>query len=244
MALLYEIPLSDSFSGVGLLEANGTSATGDSLPSGIGDSIYIESGHMVSNLRETDAATGFGKRCEIVPGAPDGLGDDRWYTFDWMAPHGWPLSDGCSGNKLFAIMQVHDTAGPARCPCFELFYDGIGLVASIPNLVPPVESEAYRGMGAIRANQGVWHSVALHAKWSNSSSGLLVLYINRRPIFKLDSIGTAYNADAPFLKLGTYNYHGLTGWGSRKSHHRNVRVYSGGDSLVDVLGGHPLCRWF
>lgn len=245
MALLATWPLSTTFAGLGLLEANGTSVTGDESPGGIGTHLYMLDGKMVARNNETDAATSGGHRSEIVPGPVESLGNERWYSFEWMAPSvSWPAVDGCSGNRMFAIMQIHDTPGSPRCPCFELWYDGKEFMVNIPAFQPPIENENYRGMGAIGAELDVWHTVVLHALWSNTAAGLLEIYINRMPIFRAFGIGTAYNADAPFLKLGTYNYQGLTGFGERVGYYRNLKIYSTGDLFTDILGGQLVCRPF
>lgn len=241
MALLYSHPLDTSFSGVGGLQAAGIADTGNNRPNGIGTSLVISGGAMVSTLLETDPPTNSGSRAEIVPTVADALGDERWYTWE-MRVNDWPLNDACSGDKFFTLMQIHDKdGGPVRAPCFGLAYDGIGIVCFVPNSSPPTETTLSRAPGSAPMSQGVWHKCALRAIWSNAGAGTMEFYLDRRPVFKEIINGTAYNADAPYLKLGVYNGPHLTGYTKRQAMYRNVRTFSSGDSLYDVLGGPPLC---
>lgn len=241
MTIIYSNNLDAGFADVAGLQAAGVAVSGSAQPGGIGDSLSIVGGVMVSTLTETDAPTLGGKRSEIVPTSADALGDERWYTWDVLAQGAAWADDACNGDRGFTLMQIHDKdGGPVRAPCFGMLYDGRHLYAAIPQAEPPAESPASKVVGAVAAAPGAWYSCALYVKWDNAGLGELSVFVNRVALVKRLRIGTAYNADAPYLKLGVYNGQSLTGYGERSALYRNVRVRSF-DSFVSALGGVPLC---
>lgn len=240
MTLLYNYPLTTTFAGVDSLQANGVSGTGDALPSGIGDSLSIANGCMVAHLRDTDAQIGLGNRCEIT--APvDAIGDERWYYYEWMV-------DGWQVGRQFSIQQIHDTpdgGDAARAPNFLMLYDGANLMAHLPQAQLPTESVNYNLIGAMPMAQGVWHSVMLHAKWSNAGAGLIDVYMDGYAVSRQINIGTAYtDVVGPYFKLGVYDYSHAGGFGERIGYFRNVNIWSGQERLNNALGGAPKCRPF
>lgn len=240
MSLLYSYPLSSSFAGVDSLQASGISGTGNALQSGIGDSLLISGGCMVSRLRDTDTMIGLGQRSEITA-PPDAIGDERWYCYEWMV-EGWPV------GRQFSLQQIHDTpdGGDApRAPNFLMLYDGANLMAHAPQQQPPAESINYNLIGSMPMAQGVWHSACLHAKWSNAGVGLLDVYMDGYAIVRQINIGTAYtDVVGPYFKLGVYDYSHAGNFGERVGHFRNVKIWSGQETLNNVLGGAPKCRPF
>lgn len=238
MSLLYHYPLTSTFAGVETLQANGISGTGDALPTGIGDSLSISGGCMVSRLRDTDSLIGLGQRSEIT--APvESLGDERWYCWEWKAS-GW------AAGREFSIMQIHDTPDGGdnpRAPNFLMLYDGANLKAHTPQASLPTESINYNLIGAMPMAQDVWHSACLHVKWDNAGAGFIDVVMDGYMIARRINIGTAYtDVVGPYLKLGVYDYSHAGGFGERIGFFRNVKIWSGPEKWTNVIGSAPRCR--
>lgn len=238
MSLLYSYPLTSTFSGVDSLQANGISGTGNALSDGIGDSLYISGGCMVSHLRESDAQVGLGNRCEITA-PPDSLGDERWYSWEWLAS-GWAT------GRDFSIMQIHDTPDNGdnpRSPNFLMLYDGANLKAHTPQAALPLESINYNMIGAMPMAQDVWHSACLHIKFDNAGVGFLDVVMDGYMVARRINIGTAYtDVVGPYFKLGVYDYSHNGGFGERTGFFRNVKIWSGQEKWTNVIGSAPMCR--
>ena len=240
MPLIYDCPMASTFAGVTSLQAAGVSGTGNALPNGIADSLYIANGWMVSHLRDTDTQVGLGQRCEIT-GPDDFVGDERWYAWDMMIPSGWPAN-----GRQFSVMQIHDSpdnGDPARAPNFNVLYDGRSILGVVPAIQPPTQDIRQRAIGGAYISRDTPHRCALHVNWSKTGTGILDFYIDQQPIARKIDIGTAYDdVGGQYFKLGIYDYSHAGSFGERTAYFRNVKIWSGNPGHVQVLGGSPVNR--
>jgi hypothetical protein len=160
---------------------------------------------------------------------------ERWYQFGIMFDEDW---GGAQGDR-YIVMQVHDTpdgGDNARWPNFVLMADHLNLMAMIPTTNPPTEDNTFRLGGSAKFELNKWIDVVLHVKWSMEPDGFMELFINRYPIMKEYSVGTAYDdVNGPYFKLGIYNTYKHTGKTSA-AHYSAVKHYSGVEPYGDIVG--------
>lgn len=191
-----------------------------------------------SVVLDTDPETATGQRAELR--GPAEANAERWYKFDIMISRGWP-----SGEYL--VMQIHDTPdggeSPIKVPNFALLNsEGVG-IAYVP-VSAPTEAAAVRVFAKFPMALGVWHTVVLHTNSATDTTGFMELIVNGETVGKewLRACGYA-DAIGPYFKLGCYDYLHLGGFGMLEAWYRNVKVWSGGESYVSVLGNAPSPQW-
>jgi hypothetical protein len=235
MAIIASYPLRDSFAGVYQLQAMNTFPIGDASPDGIGNSLKIVNGWMVSTITDTDPLTATGQRAEIQA-APD-PNAERWYSWKMMIPLDW------IDSADMTLMQIHDSpdnGDPARSPNFVLSTWGGLLKYTIPAAELPAENNNGSTFSAGPLVKGHVYECCLHVNWQPNGFGFRELFIDKVPIFRQYNIGTHYvDVVGPYFKLGVYNHGHVAGFGIRTAYYRDVVIRSGNDGYQSVLGGLP-----
>lgn len=238
MALIVDYPLTSTFAGVNSLQADGTIDTGNNLPNGIGNSLYISDSVMVSHITENDTPTALGIRSEIT--APADTNAERWYTWDFMIP-----DDFAPTNVPIMLMQIHDTpdgGDPARAVPFSFWYTQDGnFTCYVPSLALPAEGVNSTIVATVPAVKGVWHSACFRALWSITATGFREFYFNDVALFRQFNLATTYNdVVGNYFKCGCYDGTGGANFGEATAYYRNVKIYSNNDGYETVLGTTPL----
>lgn len=237
MPLIVNYPLSTSFAGVNSLQAMGGVVTGNSSPSGVGDSIRILNGAMESTVRDTDPETFAGQRAEITaPADPVG---ERWYSFEFFIPREFDTR-----GSLFSVMQIHDTpdiADGGKFPNFLLTVEDGNVGVYVPNSNLPAEAANARRVGTAPLVKGRWMTGCLHVNWQANNTGFREFFLDRVTLFREYNVGTHYvDSIGPYFKLGLYDAFHRGSFGSRTAMFRNAKIHSGNDGYQNVLGGSPL----
>lgn len=239
MSLIYSNSFSSSFAGVTTMQAKGSIVSGNDSPSGISDAISIVDGVFRSKLVDTDPTTAVGLRSELSF-APAALGDDEFLTFEVMIKDAEWDEVGSSSDRM-VICQVHNEDSISAAQNLLVYIEDRTIAVWHPLTEPPSTGSNYivRSLGNFAFD--AWQKLSFRARWINASTGYLDVYFNNRrvPNASFISRGTAYNSDAPYIKIGCYAA-GITGFGTRIAYYRNFAHYRGAaESFLTVLGGTP-----
>jgi hypothetical protein len=240
MTLVADYPLTSTFAGVSQLQANGTIDTGDNLPNGIGTSLYISGGRMVSTITEDDTETATGIRSEVKDAAR--ANGAYFYNFSLtLADDFNPLVD------YIMLMQIHDTpdgGDGAKTVPFALCYEQSGdFSIRVPSQTLPAEGATARIIPIMKAVRGREYVFTLHALWSITATGFRHFYVDRQPVFKETNIPTCYDdVTGNYLKCGVYDATHNAQFGTATAFYRNIKVYSGNDGFETAMGGNPIAR--
>jgi len=240
MTLIVDYPLSSTFAGVNTLQAQGTIDTGDNLPDGIGDSLYISNGFMVSHITEDDTPTATGIRAEVTDSARAN-GSYVYNVAITLADDFNPLLD------YMMLMQIHDTpdgGDPSRAVPFALTYEQSGDFAiRVPLSSLPTESANTRIIPIMKAIRGREYVFTLHVLWSITATGFRHFYVDRQPVFKETNLATTYDdVVGNYFKCGCYDATHNARFGEITAFYRNVKIYSGNDGFETAMGGNPIAR--
>ena len=229
----------DSFAEVYQLQANGINDSGDNLPSGIptcidvvADPLGQRGNVMRATTRDADAATSLGQRSEIRYES-QGLGE-YWFRWKFMLPESW------ADDRLFSIMQIHDSPDGGDNPRFPNFLIMAGvseIVVMVPNATLPTESATGKVVGSVALVRWKWYDCCLHVNWQTGATGFRVLFIDQVPVIRQFGIPTHYaDVTGPYFKLGVYDYNHAPGWGERTAYFDDVEIWSGNDGYQAVMG--------
>jgi hypothetical protein len=237
MALVYANTFSTSFAGVTGLQSQGIITTGAASPSGISDGISIVNGVYRAKITDADTQTASGIRSELVF-ADNALGDNEFIDFELLIKDAEWAETGSTSDRM-VVFQVHNEDSITAAVNFLLWVEDRTLVAWYPSSEPPTEGSTYIARSLAPFIFDTWHRITLRVRWVNASTGFLDLYLNQRPIFRVQSRGTAYNSDTPYPKLGLYAS-GSTGFGTRMAYYRNFAHYRGAaESFATVMSTTP-----
>jgi hypothetical protein len=237
MAKIIDYPLNADFSGVNTLQAQGSIATGNSSPSGIGSALLIENGVMKSTITQSDTLTATGIRAEITALADSFA--ERWYVWEFMLPENFnPSTDPIS------LMQIHDKpdgGDGAKAVPFTLYYEQSGYFAAhVPAQTLPTEGTNFKPAGVLDVQKGRWYKACLHVLWSTTTTGFREFYMDGVPLFRHFNVPTMYSdATGPYFKLGCYDATHNARFGTATAYFRNVAIWSGNDGYQAVMGGLP-----
>lgn len=235
-ALDANYPFSSTFAGVTQLQAGGIIDTGNNYPDGITDRLIIEDGVLRARVSSSDTLTAGGHRSEIVHAA--GGRSEYWYTWQTMIP-----TSGWDDAASMAVMQIHespDVGDAARHPNFLIIIENGQIIARVPSATLPTESQGGTRIAVAPLVKDRWYSFAFRASWQITGIGFRELYIDGVPVLKQWNIATHYDdVTGPYLKIGAYDFFGTLS-GEVTAYHANVKVWSGNDGWVDILGSLPV----
>ncbi len=233
--IVTEYLLSESFSGVNQLQANGTVVSGNSSPSGVVGRLEIINGVMCATVNSGDMQTSLGHRSEIR--AQNDVIGEFWYTWDMLIPTSW------ESDIAMSVMQIHDSPDGGdnpRFPNFLLTVEDDSLVVLVPSATLPTEGVNGTRVAVESLQKGQWLNFCLHVSWQTSTTGFRELFINKTPVYKQFGIATHYtDINGPYLKLGVYDYYHVGSFLEKTAYFRNVRVWTGNDGYQQVMGGVP-----
>lgn len=236
MARIISAPLTHSFSGVATLQGNGSGPDAALYQNGIPGTFDLIDGAARITVRDTDTGT-YGERRSEMTFAEASPTGERWYTWEFMAPHGWNFNTG------MAIMQIHEFPDNGAADVgtqFVLFLENGMIVPYVPVNVLVPGTSMYR-LPAQPFEFGRWYSMCLHANWQLTAIGSWELFVNGKPAFRRHGFANAYNfVKGGYLKLGTYNFNSAEGWGTKTIHFRNVNIWSGNDGYQAVMNQPPV----
>lgn len=240
MTLIVDYPLSSTFAGVNTLQAQGTIDTGNNLPNGIGTSLYISNGRMVSHITENDTPTATGIRAEITDSAR--ANGQYFYNFAMTL-----ADDFAPVNNYIMLMQIHDTpdgGDGAKAVPFALTYEQSGdLAIRVPLQTLPTEGANTRIIPFQKAIRGREYVFTLHVNWSITATGFRHFYVDRQPVFKETNLPTTYDdVTGNYFKCGCYDAAHSADFGEATAYYRNVKIYSGNDGFETAMGGNPIAR--
>jgi len=237
-------PLSSTLGDVYQLQAQGQNVSGAAYPAGINDALSIvqdptgQRGMVLrATVRDTDDMTSLGQRSGIRA-----AGDTRaehWYRWAFM------LADDWIADRLFSIMQIHDSPDAGdnlRFPNF-LLLAGVGSIdAYLPAATLPTESASGAVAGSIPLERGRWYDCCLHVLWSITAPGAFrEFYIDGRSLMRQYNVATHYDdTNGPYFKLGAYDYFHAVGWGSRTAYFTDVQILRGSAGYTEGMGQVPL----
>lgn len=230
-------PLSSTFAGVPNLQAMNTQVTGNSSPSGIGDSVSIVNGTFRALVRDTDPLTFLGQRAEILA-TPEYSYGEKWYCYEVMIPNGW------DDTRPYAIQQLHDSDNVAgRAPNWQLWAWKGQFWGFYPTSFPAGNGNATVVNLGVPIVKGQWYKMCLHYDYETVATGLREFFIDGVRVLSDYNIITDYDNSVsggyPYFKLGIYNHQHLTGFGTIYNYYRNVVIWSGNDGYTTVLGANP-----
>jgi hypothetical protein len=239
----YPLASAGALADVYQLQAMGINVAGADYPTGIPGALEMvpdPAGQrgtvMRASVRDTDPETSLGHRSEIRAASDTRV--EHWYRWQFM------LADDWVDDRLFSIMQIHDSPDGLDLPRFPnfLLLAGIGSIdAYLPTATLPTESAAGSRAGSIPLERGRWYDCCLHVVWSISAvGGVREFFIDGRPLVRQFNVATHYDdVNGPYFKLGVYDYFHATGWGSRTAYFTGVQIWRGAASFADGMGQIP-----
>lgn len=243
MALIFNAPLTATFSDFDAAQANGSTVDPRGLVAPIPGRIEITAAPdgfpaFMSRITPSDALTYGGIRSEIDY-APE-ANAERWYVWDVYMESSFPSAD------LLTFMQVHDSpdAGESvvKYPTFELqVYQGY-VHCTVPINCPDESSPAgrYPPQRRRRLVTDRWVTCCLHTNWATDSTGFLEVYYDNELLAKEWHRACGYaDSVGGYWKLGLYDFNHLGLSGEARAWYRNAALYSGGQSMQAVLGLTP-----
>jgi len=235
MTLVYSQNFDINFSTVRQLQAMGTIIAGSSAPAGVSGRIEIVNSVFKSTIVETDPPTATAVRSECVFN-PSALGDEDWITFEMRINEGdW------NDNGTISICQVHNKDTILAAVPVLLIVKYKAWQVWTPAQDPPIEQANFQ-QTAYPFDFNIWNKVGIHAKWMNNTTGFLEVFINNISVHRRFDQGSAYNADAPYFKLGVYDAAHNLGFGTKTAYFRNLKMYRGVESYSVALGRGPKPR--
>jgi Polysaccharide lyase len=235
MTLVYSQNFDMSFAAVPQLQANGTIVTGAASPSGIAGRMDIVGGVFRSRIVDTDPPTATGVRAECVF-TPAALGDEDWIRFEVLVNRAdWDDTGTCS------VCQIHNKDTIAAAVNLVLVVKHGGWSIWTPAVDPPVEQGGFQ-QTQFEFLYDRWNEVVIHAKWLNNTNGFLEVFINNVSAFRRFDVGTAYNGDTPYFKLGAYDAPHQLGFGTKTAYYRNLKMYKGLEAQHVVMDRGPKPR--
>lgn len=237
-------PLSSTLGDVYQLQSQGVNISGALSPSGIGDGLSIApdpTGQrgmvMRAMVRDTDDMTSLGHRSEIR--AAGDTREEHWYRWRFMLSPDWVA------DRLFSVMQIHDSPDAGDNPRFPnfLLLAGVGSIdAYLPAATLPTESASGAVAGSIPLERGRWYDCCLHVLWSITAPGAFrEFYIDGRSLMRQYNVATHYDdTNGPYFKLGAYDYFHAVGWGSRTAYFTDVQILRGSAGYTEGMGQVPL----
>jgi len=236
MTLQNSLPLTSTFSGSGMLQCMGTGYMSASYPDGIAGSIEIDDGWFKGTIRQTDPPTFTGIRSEIIPFSAQALGDEVVFSWEMLIKStDWPDHSG-----EIVLGQLHPQDAIVAAVSFAFVAENGYLFFDLPNSEPPTESLSYKRImiEALRLNHV--YQMAVRMRAINNTTGYLQAFVDGVQVYQAWGRGTAYNADAPYLKIGIYDGPHAANFGTKSARFRNVRRYTGVDAYSLFLGQPPL----
>jgi hypothetical protein len=237
MTLVLSNPFTTNFTNIPTLQSLNSNVAGSSNGgAGIATRIEIVNGVFRARIVDTDDETFGGIRSECVF-APMALNDEFWFTFEVMVNR----AEWADAGGPISLFQVHNLDSINSAVNFLALLDNDRWLVRVPHYALPATGNAgnFRTAKMIPFQFGVWNKVAFHGVWKNAATGIRELFINGDKVFSEWAVGTAYNSDAPYFKMGVYDVED-TAFGTKTAYFRNLNVYSGVESYQTVLGRAPM----
>jgi len=229
--------LASDFASVNQLQCMGTSWSSSTYPDGVAGSMEIVDGWFKGTIRQTDPITFSGIRSEIIPFSGQALGDEVVFTWEMLIKSSeWPDHSG-----EIVLGQLHPKDSIVSAVNFAVYAKSGALSFAIPQTEPPSEGSfntKWFPIGALQLDHV--YKMAVRMRCINNNTGYIEFFCDGIQYVKITGIGTCYNADVPYLKIGIYDGPHLANFGTKSARFRNVRRYTGVDAYSLFLGQPPL----
>ena len=229
--------LASDFASVNQLQCMGAAYNTTTYPNGVAGSLEIVDGWMKATIRQTDPLTFTGIRAELIPFSGQALGDEVVFTWEMLIKSSeWPDHSG-----EIVLGQLHPKDSIVSAVNFAVYAKSGALSFAIPQTEPPSEGSfntKWFPIGALQLDHV--YKMAVRMRCINNNTGYIEFFCDGIQYVKITGIGTCYNADVPYLKIGIYDGPHLANFGTKSARFRNVRRYTGVDAYSLFLGQPPL----
>lgn len=231
----YTESFASDFSNISTLQAAGETLVGSSNPQGIPGNIDIINGVYRSVIHSTDTPTNTGIRAEVTtPAFVTGM--EYWIDFFTLVNQ-TEWDNGSSG--VCSIGQIHaaDSIGTVANE-LAIVLQNDTLQFYLPATTPPTQGTNTTAYFSIPFIYSMWHRITLHTLLENNNTGFFDIFVDQQPVYRAANTGTAYNSDAPYLKLGCYDSAHTNAFGnSRTAYYSNLKTWTGNSGGYEsVLG--------
>lgn len=238
---LTDAPFTTDFSGVSTMQALGSTAyTPETNPTGVteepyGEAMAIDDGWAKFTIRTTDPETASGIRSEIKLTA-DSLNTE--YLYHWQSlfiESDWGTN---AGQIVFA--QEHNKDDITAAVNWDFVIRDLTMNFRLPQTEPPTTGSYNQTMFPIeRLVFGKVYDFKVRVKYADSKIGFIQVLVDGKQVYSNWYLGTAYTGDAPYFKLGVYDAPHAVDFGTKIVRHRNLKRYSGSDSIEAMFGAIP-----
>jgi len=228
------VSLTENFITANQLQAMGQSWTPTTYPSGVAGSMDIVNGWGKFTIRQTDPTTFTGIRSELTLPA-NAIGDETWISWEMIIKR----ADWDSDAGQIVLGQMHPSDSIVATILFSIVATTGRLRLDLPLSSLPTETLLSKSIdiGAIEYDHV--YKFYVHAKWSNTSTGFIEVYVDGKKIYGAFNLATCYNSDAPYFKLGIYDGPHLANFGTKSAYFRNLKRWTGNSSFGDMMGEPP-----
>lgn len=229
-SLVTDAPFSTDFSGCNTLQAMGSTVAASDKLRGVPGSMIIDDGWFKATIRQSDPATNLGVRSEITLTA-QALGDETWIEWEMLIKS----SEWTDHTGQIVLGQMHNQDDIQSAVNFSFWAINGEFLFNVPRDEPPTEANfsVFHYIEKLRLDH--IYKVVVHTKWINNNTGFMEVFVDGIQIYKKWNYGTAYNADAPYFKLGIYDGPHLLGFGTKSARFRNMKRWSGPAALSAFL---------
>lgn len=238
---LTDAPFTATFSGVSTMQCLGaTDYTPETNPNGVTDETYgeamaIEDGWAKFTIRQTDPTTATGIRSEIKLAA-DSVGTE--YLYHWQTTIN--AGDWLTSTGQIVLAQEHNKDDIEAAVNWDIFIRDMNIYFRLPATEPPTTGSYNQIMFPIeRLVFGKIYDFKVRVKYVAANTGFIQLVVNGKQMYQNWQLGTAYTGDAPYFKLGVYDAPHAADFGTKTIRHRNLKRYSGSDSIAAMFGEIP-----